>query len=1119
MEPHDTPPQRDSPPPGPATPVSPYVAALRERQAEIERREAALARREAELEQQYRLMQQFLADEAGEALRAERIALAERSADLDARQADHETRAAQLQTRAAELERLRRALDSAAEEVAERERTVERARAELQSLRDALSADSSRGVDELQRERQLIRARIEVVRRQERELESRMQKARDEIAAQRAAVQADREALAREERASVQRRSAVEADLKRQREQFADEMRRQREQATQQIRKEREALAAEFHQKRQALAAELREEREHLDAALQDRRAELAALDADFAARQAALRAAADEAQRARAALTAERAQLDAARQELERRRAEVARKSAANDAREREIEAHARTTAAQRQKLLRELEAYKARRARLETDREALQLQSAALTARAEALRADEQAARENAQRLSDATARLEADRQAAERDLAQRISELERRLAAAAEVEQTARAIADEAAQLRELAEARDAETRQAALSAELERQDTQRERALLEARIADADRDRSVSAAVLDQTRAELRLRAAELAAAERAWMAGPRRWWLRLGVLGAVAAAAAAAAWLRFETPLHRATVELLVDTSSKSPRRVAATHAAALLDRALPFDPSDSGLASLWAAALDAGRVAARPASEGPSVELSIIDAEAPRAQRLAALAAAAYATRLNAPPADERDPADYADLTARRIAAEEELRTTRTQRDECRAVLASLPPAADRDRLLEASLQARSEHTRAAAELARRRDELTAALRGDAPGGTVSAAEIDAACEADETLVQDRREYAFAAERYKAELTGALPEIIAAFDAHAAAVDRVRDAAQAQLQTRSAPEAAEALEAVMALAEGHARQLREAAAELTRRGQEIAALDAAEEVAALFDQLTALEDRLARSTSGDHAAVAAERVQVSKITETTSGGPREVVAANAVRARLDALQETQRALQAAAARMDSRSNVELDSAARQLRGLQVRIRQRRERIAEELSQAAQRAARSDFEAYLQRTRERVEQLEAQREAALLRLTDALDGLRGLEDAVLQRRRLEDRIKAADAEEGRLLAQLAALDAAIAEARRSGERPDRIAEVKPAQVTLVAGAYRERNAAIAGACAFAAVAVVGLGAMLRNPLSRRSALARAVNLDSAFTPSTAIGEPM
>jgi hypothetical protein len=102
--------------------------------------------------------------------------------------------------------------------------------------------------------------------------------------------------------------------------------------------------------------------------------------------------------------------------------------------------------------------------------------------------------------------------------------------------------------------------------------------------------------------------------------------------------------------------------------------------------------------------------------------------------------------------------------------------------------------------------------------------------------------------------------------------------------------------------------------------------------------------------------------------------------------------------------------------------------------------------------------------------------------------------DSLDALRGMDEQVLKRTALEGSLARDQQELARLSAQLRQLDEQIAEARRSGPQPDR-AGLGASQTDLVAGSARLRNAAAAGAGTFAALWLLCVLMILKNPLRR------------------------
>lgn len=1188
---------------------SPLVAEIKERLSEISRREAAVKLRETELESQYRLMQQFVRDEAERELNEARARLAARSDELDGQALELSRRRSELDSRADGLANEQARLDADARRLADAERA-------LGAARQDLSEAATREIDQRERDRRSLLNRIDIIRNREQDLERRIARARDEIVRQRATLNEEQTAHQRAAAALATRRAEVEAELKalrarhdedfrRQRADVAADLERQQADVAARLKQLREDTAAELHAQRRQLATEVKEQRtalasetqtrrvqlaaeaeaqrariaaesaarraadaaelqrqqDQLDIDLRERREELAALNAEYAEKLGALEAAAVVVHSGRAALAAERVDVDERRAALAKADAELIAARGVLEQRRRELEDFDRNTAESRARLLRELDAITARRdtlAREAADHErraaeleqrdgqlrqrgdelrreaeglaartaeqarqqraaeaALEKQRRTVTAelekrrrtteaelekRRQAIEASLKEQRAAAQREVDAwRARVEREvterQESAEREIASRLTRIAERDERTAVLEEDLLRLRDEAALIRDQAEARDAETRQAALAAELDRQQLERERVLLDAAHADVMQLREQRDADVLAARAALRAKAEQLRLAERTRLAAPRLWWLRATTLAAAAGVAAAVAWWRWDAPAYRAETRITVQTAAQDTNRAAAQHAAAILSRGV-LGEAPGGLGAAWDAALTEGRVAGR--ASGADVLLSVEDGDGARAGRLARAAADAYAAAVNAVEPTPALPSTYDDLVTRRASVAAELEPLRASRAELAMLLAGLPPAAERERRLDESLALREQQRAATAELARRRAELNALLAGANPRGVLDEATFAQACAADDVLREDEAEFARQAQRYQQELGAAMSAPAKALEAYGLALGAYAAAVRAQHEHQPTPAASAVLEEAAADVEERQAAIAAFGAAWRARRNAVGAVAAETETSRLLEQQAGAAEAARALAEGGRAFLKAQEARVAGLLNSTDGGTRAAVLANNVRAALADLGDAQREAERAAARVELSGNVELDALGRQLRGLRTQITYRQETLRQDMQLAADRAAQADYDGSLAEVRAAVERLEAARETGLGRLTDTLDALRGLENIVLERRRLEDRIAFADRSIAGLAAQLGQLDVMLDEARRSGPTPDRVTVAGGPSLRQVTGLDRERNTLLSGGAAFAAVWVACALMLMRNPLARRKA---------------------
>ncbi len=798
-------------------------------------------------------------------------------------------------------------------------------------------------------------------------------------------------------------------------------------------------------------------------------------------------------------------AQIAAERQQLERRQQEVHQTAS-------EVETRGQKLSEQRRKL--------EERAQTAGERERqLARQTAELEARRRALRDEQAKAAEATQRLEKSEqqlqrglAALDAGRQQlaqAEAELAQRRAATDEAARRTADAERAAQQHRDEALALREQSEARDAETRQAGLVLEVERQEAESRHAALERAEHAFDALRAEREANFTRVRHMLADRAAQLALAQRALLAAPRRWWLRSTALATAAALGAAWLWLGQHPPLFRATEELWIRSESPTSlpadgraswaAGVLAEHSRGWLDaRLLEGEQVSDEVRRAWAGASASGR-ATMAADEAQMVlRLSVVGLRAEAAEELARAATTAYARRVNSVAEDARLPRYYRDFLLWRDELQGTLDESRRRQTADQAALAELPQPEQRAQVVADADRLQAEVGIVGTTLTEQRATLATLLSAGAPPGAVDPNELEETLRQDSIYGEDQRELLAAGLKYRTELTVALlmateplKAMKQALAAYAGAVAEQRGlkppAAVVQALEGCAGEVSAADERLATFVDQW-RVWADAVqhAELARDGAEAAILELVQrqnEAAQAAHQF-ALDAQ--KSVANDSARL--EQLSAG------SGGTREAVVAAVLRGHHTGWKAAVEKLGAAADRTALTGNVELETLDRQLRGLRTRLEQRRELVHERLQLEASRVAQERYAARLAETRGQVEELKRRREKLVSGLLGTLQQVRELDEAVRRHEELIGRLKYTTAQIARLESELATLEEKLADARRLGPKPDRV-EVGRSMVAEVPQA-RRRDAAIVGLGTAAATWVVCVLMLIKLP--RRAA---------------------
>ncbi len=1020
--------------------VEDIVSQIRAELADISAYELDLRRREQEFSAEQRRMEEA----ARVAARAEaeilRTQLARQKAALAAR--------------ATELVEERKRIEARAVEVHQAAQRVQSRQAELARRTEHVKRRVERLASRFRRDRESLRRRIALVRTREADLNRRIRLARDEIVQERDALgrraaELDAQAgrLVEQEQSLALRRAELERWLAG---------------ATVQAADARERLVAFETERRR-----LRDEHQAVARAAGDVEARRGALDTrqrELDARVAELAARSEQLEAEHTRLAQELEELEARRSALDRQRGELADLATRVERREQALAAQA---------------------AALEAQREQVQAASVALARRQEALDAAQQRADE---------------------------------------IEQQARQSLEEARALREQTESRDANSRHAALAIETERQALEQRSAALQALEARFDQLQVEREQAAEQARRLILEWSARVRQAERGWTAAPRAGWRRVAGLSALAGVAAALGWLWMNPVQYESRTALRVatergedvslaaapatttddDTIITAEReswlaRVRAEHARGLLDPdLLATAAAPPELAAAWrSASTGAGSTEVRVESgPGPlDLVLRVSSRWAAEARQLGQAAATAYAQRVNAIAAAPSLPEYYAELDGWRQALERQVEQARAARDADAAALASLPGPEHRDAEAARLESTREELTAVSARLEAQRAALAALLSAEVPAVVVDPLEVQRALAEDEIYGQDVVELTATAARYRDELHTAMVLMAEPMET----LDRRLAALTATIQEQSNLAPPETVAPVLTACGEIAARLVEESASLAEQWR--LWLEALQSHRVSADRLEASVRELAEQqqqaaeTAGRFGAEAGRRAaeigrQIESLAERGAGSTRELVVATVLRSDYRALRSAIEGLAAAAARCAPAANVELDAQDRQIRGLQTRIGQRRELVAQRLELEAAQAARARHAASAEQARLDVRQLEQRREALVAEALDRLHGLRCLDEDVRGREVLAARVAQADAALADLAARLGEAQSHLASLRRQGPQPDRVEVIDTTTAAVTAG--RGTRALAAGTIAAVATWLL-YGLMLaRNP---------------------------
>ena len=947
-----------------------------------------------------------------------------------------------------------------------------------------------------------VRQELEKVRRR---LEARS-KALDaqavELATRSAQLDQLEEALAAREQDQEGKRRKLEQSIKglRRREQAEqaqrEESRRTLLQRVKVIRKREADLAYRIRAARDQIAgerAELTQQAESIRAQLAELEARRQALDAvgDEHAQDAA------EAQARAAQLERRQAEIEQAREGLARAKQDVEQQRRKLDKKRSALDQQARELREQQHQLVREQEEIDARRQTLQQERADLQERTQRLDNR-------ERQQHKQATTL-DATA---ADLRELERDLnalQESIDPLRRQALEAeeearrqrAEAEEEARRQRDEAAAIREQLEARDAESRQTALRLEVERQELEREQALLTRTRDELAQSRERAEQESERVRAKIRERVRQLKLAEQSLLAAPARWWLRSSVLAVLTAIPTFVGWLAWDTPRYRSSATLLLDSQRGPATAVAAEHVARILSPGrMESTLRDPELAESWTVALADRRISVTPAEDRPALELAVTAPDSAVARHLAQAAAEGYRDQVNSAPAEPRPASFVADLIERRASVEGELADWHAHRQTSADALKDLADQPQRHNCQAEVQQLQADYVRVTQSLEAERQERESLHAQDAPRGNVTADVYEHALAADAVYQEDLKELEAEARKYRTELAIAMVLLVDPLAELRKAAQSLATTLTEQKELKPPPTVVAVLETCGTQAETFDEESAEFAQAWERRRQALERWEMEDGVVGLVRQQEAVADAARQFLERARALVSGLGTHVEGLAGEGSSGTREIVVAAVLRADLGRLSQRLATLTEATAATDVTVNFRLDAHDRQLRGIRTRLQDRREAICRQVDEQADRQARSRHAERLAELANTVGELEQQREDLLLGLAGKLEELRSLDEQLLERQGVEADVRQADAAIERLATQLTRLDATLEQARRGGPRPDRIQQDLPIHEEQTAGVHRYRNAGLAAAGVFATAWLISLFMILKNPLRPR-----------------------
>lgn len=526
-----------------------------------------------------------------------------------------------------------------------------------------------------------------------------------------------------------------------------------------------------------------------------------------------------------------------------------------------------------------------------------------------------------------------------------------------------------------------------------------------------------------------------------------------------------------------TPRHEASATIAVTSDRDSGGRVLGDHLRVLAGAEPPF-LSDAGSSEEWASAWRRGdtRVAlgAKPGSIVVATRDHSREAAVRRLERALVDYKAYAATRLG----DESGSTRLAGWEVRRDTTARELSAARATLDAIEKRLAGVESFAAWDEArggLERTQTRLADVLEQHAAATRGRDEL---LSASEPRGVVAPESLAAALDADAVHREDSKELAAAARSCRVELAIAMLAAEEPLAALRSGVGRLEAVLVEQRDLQPPPALRAVLEQAISRSQSFSAELGGtigAWGEARTRVERLA-------LPAQLDQLPGIQTEAAQRANRTIALtddfINETGRSVDAVASGETVGTRELVVASLVRGELSSIAESAATLKRQLAATDTASNFKLDAADRQVRALQRRLTEQRDRIAAELQSAADAEARAAHQAALAEFDGRIRTHDEARAELSRDLGRQLAEIQRIESETRELRMLGSERNAAAAAISRLESLLAQIDAEKPEIT-----PDQV-ELSPIEVASLSGADRWMRAVVAGAAASAISWLVG-----------------------------------
>lgn len=514
-----------------------------------------------------------------------------------------------------------------------------------------------------------------------------------------------------------------------------------------------------------------------------------------------------------------------------------------------------------------------------------------------------------------------------------------------------------------------------------------------------------------------------------------------------VLAAIVSLAAGLGWFVTHPAEYRLVMPLHIVTAAPSRTGALLDHRRGLLDPNLADDAGVSPpLAALWRRACATGRIAVELKEAEGALYVTADLPFATEGRRLLEAVCSTYAGRVAEQPEDLRLGAAYHERVSRREMLASALQTLRQSAAEVSPAGAL---ATDVVEPLQAAVDdLQTELESATAGLNERRAALAALVASEPPRREIAPSAVDEALAADSIYAEDQQEFRAVAAEYRTELAVAMLQLL----------DPLRNLAQALEHFSSVLSEQQRLDppsAIRAVLEQCQARLTAVDDVLpTFAGQwhswidTVQSMDAPNDARELITRQNDAADAARRA--GDLATALLHELnrQIQSLDTAGEGRTREVVVAAVLRSEHTPLVAAVNAFTAAAAGTSLPGNIELDTRDRKLRGLQMRMSQRRELAQQQLQLAADAAAREAHAAQAEESRTQVRALEERRDELVTQLVQSLRRLREAHETARRQDEATVRAQRRAQERAWLEERLAILDRELAELRASAQ-PDQV----------------------------------------------------------------------